>query len=450
MIFDITYTPYKPRKDFTAKQLAEWQDNRTFYNMTGNKNIYKYMVKEEKQMQNSLTGFTMLDYFQKSTGVFDETGMISKEQLTKMQDRARNNQGNFWHGFISFNKEDSVKIDHVEKCFDLLQKTFPTFLKEAGFDRENIDLMCGLHLDKSSHFHIHYCFWEKQATIKNPRAKGYIYRKKGKIPMPIIARMTERLNAYTLNDNVGKYRDEALKKMRGDVYLNMLFRDTVREKILSLADKLPKDKPLWYSSKEMEPYREEIDFIVDNIISTNPEFAKKNFAFQKELRQRENNLREKMETFYSRYERLERYNDERDGDKTKVHKIESIERLKYDYKRRLGNIVLSKVRYVQNNKFTYDKRKKYKSNSKYLKRNIAMSDRKVGKMIDRFFTSFASMFEVERTSHKNRLQEIEEEITAAYETEQACIAKEETKRKANEQAEEQTVSVKENQNYNSR
>ena len=149
--------------------------------------------------------------------------------------------------------------------------------------------------------------------------------------MPIIARMTERINAYTLNDNVGKYRDEALKKIRGDVYLNMLFRDTVREKILFLADKLPKDKPLWYSSKEMEPYREEIDFIVDNIISTNPEFAKKNFAFQKELRQRENNLREKMKTFYSRYERLERYNDERDGDKTKVHKIESIERLKYDY-----------------------------------------------------------------------------------------------------------------------
>ena len=44
VIFDITYTPYKPRKDFTAKQLAEWQDNRTFYNMTGNKNIYKYIL----------------------------------------------------------------------------------------------------------------------------------------------------------------------------------------------------------------------------------------------------------------------------------------------------------------------------------------------------------------------------------------------------------------------
>lgn len=125
MIFDITYTPYNPRKDFTEKQLSEWKDNRTFYDMTGSKNIYKYMVKEEKQMQDTAVGYTMVDYFQKSAGVFDEKGMITREQLKQMQERAKNNRGNFWHGFISFNKEDSVKIDHVEKCFDLLKKTFP-------------------------------------------------------------------------------------------------------------------------------------------------------------------------------------------------------------------------------------------------------------------------------------------------------------------------------------
>ena len=43
VIFDITYTPYKPRKDFNDNELKKWQENRVFYNMTGTNNIYRYI-----------------------------------------------------------------------------------------------------------------------------------------------------------------------------------------------------------------------------------------------------------------------------------------------------------------------------------------------------------------------------------------------------------------------
>ena len=92
-----------------------------------------------------------------------------------MKKRAQSGEKNIWHGFISFNKENSEKIDTPEKCIDLLKRTFNEFFKDAGFDKDNIDLMCALHLDKPEHLHIHYVFWERAPKIKNKRAAGYKY-----------------------------------------------------------------------------------------------------------------------------------------------------------------------------------------------------------------------------------------------------------------------------------
>lgn len=309
--------------------------------------------------------------------------------------------------------------------------------------------MCGLHLDKSSHFHIHYCFWEKEPKVKNQRAAGYIYRKKGKMPLSVIMKMTERLNAFTINDEIAKRRDEAVDALKDRaVYGEMLFCEDIRERIKDLADKLPKDKPLWYGSKEMKPFRPDIDEIVNLLICTDKNFFKKDIAFFEELARKEAASKEKMKSVYGRLERLDKSEDEREGDKTKVHKIESIERLRYDYKRRLGNIVLNKVRYIQNNTFIYDREKKHKTNDGYLKRNIAMSERKIGKMTDRFFSSFAALFEVERASHSNRLRGIGQEVKEKYDKEQARIANAEELRKARLQAEEQAeAQAAENNNY---
>lgn len=53
-----------------------------------------------------------------------------------------------------------------------------------------------------------------------------------------------------------------------------------------------------------------------------------------------------------------------------IKDIKTIERLKWDYKRRLGNIVLKKVKYIRDNTFHYDTSKKRKTNDRYLKRKI--------------------------------------------------------------------------------
>lgn len=64
-------------------------------------------------------------------------------------------------------------------------------------------------------------FWEKEPKVKNQRAAGYIYRKKGKMPFEVIAKMTERLNAYTRDDELQKKRDEEISYSERNYYIKL-------------------------------------------------------------------------------------------------------------------------------------------------------------------------------------------------------------------------------------
>lgn len=76
----------------------------------------------------------------------------------------------------------------------------------------------------------------------------------------------------------------------------------------------------------------------------------------------------------------------------------------------MGNIVLKKVRYIQDHTYRYDKKRKHKTNDKYIKRNLAISDRIIRRSLHGLFDSVAELFSPEVSTHSNRLREIEEEI----------------------------------------
>ena len=91
--------------------------------------------------------------------------------------------------------------------------------------------------------------------------------------------------------------------------------------------------------------------------------------------------------------------------------------MRWDYKRRLGNIVLKKVREIQRQTYKRNPRRKYKTNDKNLKRKLAISSRKVRSIMDGLFGLVAELFSPETTSYRNRLREIEEEMQEEYERE---------------------------------
>lgn len=359
--------------------------------MSGADNIYKYITTEGKMLGEEVQKFTMLEYLQKSTGVFNQDGMLTKDEVKAMRKRAQTGDKNIWHGFVSFNKENSDKIDCPEKCIALVKQTFDTFFKEVGFDPSNIDLMCALHLDRPEHLHIHYVFWEKEPTIKNQRAAGYIYRKKGKIPLDVITKMTEQLNAYTVDDELVRKRKEAVRTLRhkNSEFLHAHIRDNISADMKELASKIPKNASFFYAKKDMAPYRKDVDGIVESITFLDDDF----YNADKEFRQEVQNKGDEFQT------------------------------IKWEYECKLGNIILRKVRKIQQNTYKVSTRIKHKTNDKRLKRSLAISRRNVNGILRGLFSSVTDLFASEVHSFSNRLHEIEEEMKAEQEKEQQPTAK---------------------------
>ena len=109
VIFNVAYTPYKLKKGSTETEIKAHAEKRAYYDFTGDTNYLRYMTTEGKLTGNESKKFTMLDYLQKSTGVFNGDGMISKDELKEMKRRLKENKGNIWSGFVSFDEENSGK-----------------------------------------------------------------------------------------------------------------------------------------------------------------------------------------------------------------------------------------------------------------------------------------------------------------------------------------------------
>lgn len=101
------------------------------------------------------------------------------------------------------------------------------------------------------------------------------------------------------------------------------------------------------------------------------------------------------------------------GENTNHYKIDPknitlIDDIENDYKRRQGNILLNTVKYIKSEIF--ETKIRHKVNDKWLKRRLAISHRKVGKLFDGLLASFGGESELLERDFTNRLQEIEKEI----------------------------------------
>lgn len=389
VVFNLTYTPHKLAKNATADEKAKHADERAFYDMTGEKNYFDYMTTECKRLGN----FTALDYFQKSMRVFNNKGAISSEEINEMKARLKENKGNIWHGFISLNEEESYKIDTPEKCIELVKKIFPQFFDDVRFHKNNIDLMCALHLDKPKHLHIHFAFWEKEPKYKD-RDK-HCYRRIGLIDKKHLDNVFVRISLY-LSDkkyDVYKSRDKAIAEFKELLGIRAVLasKEKIQKELVALAKDLPKTGRLSYGSKDMETFRPRIDKIVSMLISSNTQAMKADRRFGKAVAKREREIQDICK---------------KNG--LDVKNIRIVEDIKEDYQRRQGNMVLNLCKIIKPECF--ERKRKHKANSIRLKTSLGISRNKIGRECRRFFKSFGLQSELLERDFTHRLQDIEKEI----------------------------------------
>ena len=339
----------------------------------------KYIATESKRAGK----FTALDYFQKSTGIFNKNGMISAEELERMKARAQTGKKNLWHGFISVDEENSHKIDSPEKCIHLIKRTFDSFFRDMGFDPKNIDLICALHLDRPKHLHIHFEFWEKEPKQKY-RKKQTEYRHKGKIPQEVIDKMHERLNLFLEDEHIYHSRDEALRQLKELSVTHGFERfceKEARREITEFARDLPVGAKIFYGHKDMEPFRPRIDKIVNLLLQTSKSARKADLKFHENLAILEQKIKVNGSV---------------------------LDEIKEDYKRRQGNIVLNAVRTIR--AYTPRRTTRGKVNDKTLKRRAGIRTRVFGRTLGKLFSSFGEQSELLERDFSHRLQDIEKEI----------------------------------------
>ena len=406
-------------KNASGLETEAHRAERSFFDMTGDTNVYDYITTEGKITGKKSGRITALEYLQKSTGVFNGDGLISQEKIAEMKERLKNNKGNIWHGFISLNEEQSHKIDTPEKCIGLIKRTFGEFLTDAGFNKKNIDLMCALHLDRPHHLHIHFVFWEKEPTYKSKKDETLDYRRKGKINMEAINKLFVRTGLYIdeNRDRLFNTRVEAIRALRGmtSVKAAMGSSDEIRKEILSLAKDLPKTGRLSYGSKDMEAYVGRVDKIVEMLIGYDGKARKSHLRFLTELEKHKQAIKNICGTPFAITDRNVKV-EEIERDLPKYHnKIDEktlsiIEDIEADYKRRQGNLVLKLAKFIKPEIYEKPRYGKTKPNDKNHKRRLAMSRRKIKSLFGKFLSSFGSESELLERDFSHRLQDIEKEM----------------------------------------
>lgn len=418
VVFNIRYTPYSLPKSATAAERKQNASDRAFYDMTGGKNIFSYITTEEKLSGKRTKKLTAFEYLQKCTGVFNDKGVIPKEKVAEMKARLKENKGNIWHGFVSINEEESHKIDTPEKCIEFVKRTFPQFFSDAKLNKDNIDLMCALHMDHPEHLHIHFVCWEKEPKFKDKSGKLQ-YRRRGKIEKKAIDNFFVRAGLFLSEDRsrVYKARDRAIKELRGLTYVKraMASGEEIKKEIIALAKDLPNENEarIVYGSKDMEPYRERVDRIVRMLLSHDGRARKANMRFFQAVEKRKREIQNicgttpfafsnKNVSAAEMESNLPKYRNK--IDEKNLHLIEDLEA---DYKRRQGNLVLTLAKFI---KPEFYESKITKPNDIALKRSLGISRRIVSRNCKQFFSTFGQKNELFERDYTHRLQEIEEEM----------------------------------------
>ena len=420
VIFNIRYTPYALKKGASQWQIEQHRQERAFFDMSGEKNVYEYINAGYKRRGKKTE--TAKQYFEKNYGVFNGDGYLLPKEIEEMKKRAQDGKKNIWHGFISINQDNSYKIESPERCFKLVKRNFGQFFRDMGLDPKNVDLICALHLDREKHYHIHFAFWEKEPKCKY-RKKETEYRHKGKIDQKVIDNMRVRLALYIsdMTNDVYLMRDEAIRRLRKMTALEkfMYSDEKIKKEFISLCKDLPATIPLEYNRKEMELFRKRIDKIATMLFMRDREALKADERVYEKI----DEVRHQVKEICDGSSENEKYHF-----RINPETITLVDKLEEDYKRRVGNIILHAVKFIKPEYFERNQKRKYKVNDNKLKRRLAISERKVGKRFDRFFLTFGQDCQILERDFTNRLHEIEEELEEKKKQEEWQNEQEEIKR----------------------
>lgn len=210
-----------------------------------------------------------MDDNDKSSGVFDSNGLLSKQDIKALRKMLRETKSCIWDMVISFEEVFGKEhLFHYEQAIGLLNNILPKFFKSANLNPKNVIWYAGLH-ENTDNRHIHISFFEKEPTFYNNRKKEYKFHR-GKIPITAVKEL--KLNAENYFNSPmeelkikRKKLVESLKLELADKSFNE-FESSLKWLLKGLFEEIPRSGRIGYDSENMKPFKERIDNVITLIL----------------------------------------------------------------------------------------------------------------------------------------------------------------------------------------
>lgn len=324
--FFIGYAANKKNKDERSIQ------ERKFYSCN-QANDYVHYVNSGSNEKIDFVAYSGND--EKSHGLFNQNGLMSREDVKELRTKLKNTKSVIWHGVISFTEEfGNSYCNTTEKAISLMKSEWPKFLKKAGLNPDNIVWYAGLH-ENTDNKHIHFSFFE-QSPLRQKQGHKRLSYSDGYIPIQAInnTKVAMELRLLNIKDEIVLGRKSLTQKMKQDLEIGAFMT-----KLKTLVKNLPYEGRMQYDSDNLLEYRPQINNIVTAIIKADKDMHKKFIDFERILTNRDTEI-------------MKAYSKLNMDCEDKLLKDKCID----DLYRRLGNLVLLAVKDIrrEQSKFAYE------------------------------------------------------------------------------------------------
>ena len=177
--------------------------------------------------------------------------------------------GFVWNLVISFPFDFAVSNGLITKSdfFDLTKNIMPSLITDMGLKLDNTVWYSALHRNTKNP-HMHILIYEKKKTATS----GFINQSTIKnIKSNIANYLIDNTKFYELRDKefsniTGTINLKDLAKVKSQKLYSDSYRKGLNNRLLSLYSKLPSKGRLQYNSKNMIPYKEELNSIIEYIL----------------------------------------------------------------------------------------------------------------------------------------------------------------------------------------
>lgn len=357
VVFNISYTPAQPKKNATEFQAVEWKNERAFYDLSADYNYVTYSLNGQKTAKHK----DYLDYMEKDTGAFNLDRPLTPENVKDIKERLKKSKSIIWHGFISFDKETSAAFTTPEQARKFLKQTMGALFENSHLDKDNIEIMASLHVDRSHHHHIHFEFWEKDPKRLDKKNGEKKFTQKGCFNQRCIDNYLIA-SSLELEDNKNDFhiaRDNALARLKELMPQHKNKQSEIGAKLAEVASILPRSGRLGYNSDNMSALREQVDKAVDYIVARDDklkQFVRETYG---EIIKRENRAQELAKANKILWTQGGRFKPEEiEGKLTEEqmkkfalsNKFACVDKLRPEFRARLGQIVINAAKWIKEKK----------------------------------------------------------------------------------------------------